>query len=71
MNIREQAKTIIHERMHALPIDIPHDFIADFTVGIGLILELYNDQINGRRPVLTTEQIRKISVFRRRIMQTG
>jgi len=22
MNIREQAKTIIHERMHALPIDI-------------------------------------------------
>lgn len=71
MTIREQAKLIIHERLHSLPTFIAHELIADLTDGIDLMLFFYNEQLNGRRPRLTLTQVETMRIMVKRIVQVG
>jgi hypothetical protein len=74
MNLREQAKTIIHERLHAygnndINADLFHEFIDDITEGLDLALDLYNAQIQGGRPILSESQVSLLTTMMRRIGQ--
>ena len=69
--IRQQALLIIHERLHALPANVAHEFISDLVAGIDLILDLYNAELNGARPLLTDEQVKTIRTMMKRIPQAG
>jgi hypothetical protein len=72
MNVREQAKLLIHERMHALMAQygFPHYMIADITDGLDVAMTLYNDQINSQRPVLTSDQVTKLETLIAQILRT-
>ena len=67
MSIREQAKTIIHERLHAFAGFVPHGPIIDLTDGIETVLSLYLAQMKGKRPVLSNEQVTTLTKLTRRI----
>lgn len=56
LSVREQALSIIHERMHGLIRDFPHHFVTDVTQGLGILLELANQQRAGKRSALTESQ---------------
>lgn len=56
LSVREQALSVIHERMHGLIRDFPHHFVTDVTQGLGILLDLANQQRAGKRPVLTDSQ---------------
>lgn len=74
MTVREQAKLIIHERLHSygnpgVNEELFHEFIDDITEGLDLALGLYNSQIHGERPVLTDDQVDLLIRMMRRIAQ--
>lgn len=77
MTLREQAKTIIHERLHSkrfknLSPELAHQFISDLTNGLEVTLTLYNDQVvKGSRLPLSDEQISTIKLMIKRIIQLG
>jgi hypothetical protein len=56
LSIREQALSLVHERMHGLIRDFEHHFITDVTQGLKILLDFYNQQQSGQRPVLTDQQ---------------
>ena len=70
MTVREQAKLIIHERLHSL-LDQPHEFIADLTSGLELMLNLVNEQMAGNRSRLSGREIDQIRLLMLRIEQLG
>ncbi len=57
MSLREQAKLIIHERLHAYAGNVRHGPIADLTNGLGLALSFFNEQRNGKRPRLSDAEV--------------
>ncbi len=58
LSVREMALSIIHERMHGLIRNFEHHFITDVTQGLGILLDLLNQQKAGKRPVLNDSQIK-------------
>ena len=74
MNVREQAKTLLHERLHDVGKEIPHEFIADFTKGMDTILSIYDLQLKKdpkiNRPKLSPDQVKEIETVITRIAQT-
>ncbi len=71
MSIREQAKTILHERLRAFPQAIPDEFIADITSGVETALGLLNELHTRKTSILTAEQIASLTTLVRRIEQAG
>ncbi|MGK5087988.1 hypothetical protein WDW86_10555 [Bdellovibrionota bacterium FG-2] len=71
MSIREQAKTIYHERLRAIPRAIPEEFIADITDGLEFGLSQLKLELQGERPVLNADQLELIENMKLRLMQTG
>ncbi len=69
MSVREQALTVIHERLHTLSPGLPEEIIADITTSLGTALELYNAQARGERPMLTDLQVNRLQRLMMRIMQ--
>ena len=69
MTVREQAKLIVHERLRALSAPAaPSEYIAEMTSALETMLDLYNQQLNGKRPVLTSIQVDQLELFRKRII---
>jgi len=68
MNIREQAKTIIHERLHSVLSGISYEKIVGVTDGIEIALSLLNKQLAGERPVVSENQFIKLNRLRRLIL---
>lgn len=67
MSVLEQTKLIVHERLHAVLGNIPHGPIVDITNGLDLVLRLYHLQVQGDRPILSSEQIGLIQKLQQRI----
>jgi hypothetical protein len=71
MSVREQAKTIVHERLHASVPDAPEEYRADFTDGLELALSLYNAQLRGERPILHDDEYHRLKTLLLRTVQMG
>jgi hypothetical protein len=76
MTLREQAKTIIHERLHALGTNglspsLFHEYVDDITEALDLAMNLYNLQWRGKRPRLGKRNVEKLQTLVRRIAQIG
>jgi len=71
MSYREQAKTLLHERLHSVLDGNPHYFIADVTDGVEALLTLFNQQVGGERPVLAGEQDPRFVAISRLIYRIG
>lgn len=68
---REQVKFLYHERIHA--IDIAGEepsYIADFTNGIDVLLDLHFAEQAGQRPVLSDDQMQALRTLIERIGYT-
>lgn len=69
-NLREQAKSIIHERLHrteALTVLKAESKIADITDGLELAMTLLDRQVKGERPVLTEAQLTTLKTMQKRL----
>ena len=71
MTVREQAKLVIHERLHAYALGAPHEHIADLTSTIDEILSISRRQLLGERFELSDAQIESLRRVTRRIAQLG
>lgn len=69
MSVREQAKTIVHERLHGFAGNIPHGPIVDITNSLEAVLSLYQAQQRGDRTHLNEEQILALNTLILRISQ--
>lgn len=68
MSVREQAKAIIHERLHAHAGNVAHGAIVDMTNGLDLLFSIRHHQNRGRRPVLDPAQVAVLQTFMQRIV---
>ena len=69
MTLREQALTILHERLHTTVTPLPEEAIADITDGVRILLHRFNIQFTGDRSLLGGDEIHKIEILMRRIAQ--
>jgi len=71
MTVREQARLIIHERLHSLGLRVQHDFITDITEGLRLALYLDDTESEQNRLLLTADQIDSLTRLAQRLYQMG
>lgn len=63
VSVREWAKALLHERLHAFAPIASHDLITDIVSGMGILLEYYDRQLKGERPVLSESEVSSIRSF--------
>jgi len=70
MRLREQAKTIIHERLHHAADGQPHEYISDITDAVDALLKLARQ---GNQPTyrLNADEVRVIELLPKRLAQVG
>jgi hypothetical protein len=71
LSIREQALSIIHERLHGMRREFPHYLVTDVTQGLGVLLDLSNLQRKGQRPILSESQLKLLKSMLKAFGQTG
>jgi|GEM_PF-6511910 len=61
LTVRDRALTLVHERLHTVLAGNLHYTICEITSGLDLMLNLFNAQINGGKPVLKDFEVQKMS----------
>lgn len=69
MRLREQAKLIMHERLHHHVVDAPHEHIADLTSAIEVLLRTYEREQSGERVRVTSNEQAILQLLPVRLMQ--
>lgn len=69
LTLIDQAALIVHERMHALPMQVPHEYIIDITRGLRLAMQFFDEQKNGGLPKLSEQEVKFIRLMIDRIVR--
>lgn len=71
MNLREQAKLIVHERLHSGVGNVKYGPIADITNGIDTALSIYAQQSAGKLPAISWAEYTRLDRLRLALYGTG
>jgi len=71
MTLREQAKFIVHERLHAAVGNVKYGPIVDVTNGIETALQIQGLQDVGGTPYLSSSDLDRLDRMRRTLLGTG